>query len=265
MVSCPSCEKEYKQLSEHWRQSGCNYPEITERQWRILEGMMLGDARLVSKKNRIPYLELSNTKKEFLEWFDAEMGCMSTGVREHGKPLEDHHKQAYVCSTRTHPSFSYFNSWYKSGEKKPPYVELDRLKMMCWYCSDGCVNTSEKRRPTARLSSRKPDVVKQRMKKMIEDIGFNPTWSYSHLVFTADETERLFDWLGEPLPGFRYKFPEPPDLDRTYSAPSTKQWTDKETYYELRYEKEYSYRKMADLWDCSTATIHRWDRKHGFT
>lgn len=27
------------------------------------------------------------------------------------------------------------------------------------------------------------------------------------LVFTVDTTEKLFDYMGEPLPGFEYKWP----------------------------------------------------------
>jgi len=264
MVECQSCGRSFSQLSQHWRLSDCSRPRISSRQWDILTGLMLGDARLVSKQGRNPYISVSNTKKELLKWFDDKMGVLATGVREHSEPEEEHHNQAYTCSTRTHPSFEVFEDWYEDSVKKPPVVELTPMIAKCWYVSDGTILTPDHARPTARLTSRKPDDVKDKMKKMVEDAGFTVKWSSTQLFFKADETEKFLNWMGEPLPGFNYKFPEPPELENTYSEPSVRQWTDKEKFRKLRYDKSKSYESMAEEWDCSTATVHRWDRKHGF-
>lgn len=263
MAECHQCGGKYQQLSKHWISSDCSFLKFSNRQWEILEGLMYGDARLVNKDGRNCYVSVSNTKKEFLKWFDREMGVLSTGVKEHGEPSENE-VQAYTCSTRTHPDLDEFLSWYNQSVKKPPEKELSPLSLKCWYVCDGTVNVDENRRPTARISSRKSDEVKERFRKIFVYHGFDPTWSYSHLVFNCDETEKLLDRMGEPLPGFQYKWPESPDLDNSYSMPTERQWKDRDLFYEKRYEESMSYDKISDLWDCSTATVHRWDRKHGF-
>lgn len=264
MVNCPDCGEDYTQLSQHWRLSSCSTPDLTDRQIEILTGLMLGDGRLVRKDGRKPYFSVSNTAKNFLEWFDNEMGVLGQGVRKHGEPEEEHHSQPYTCSTRSHEGLSRFTKWYDSDVDVISEVDLTPLVAKCWYVSDGTILKPDKKRPTARITSRKTDEKKEKMRKLFVEQGFSPTWSNTQLFFDAGDTEKLLEWMGEPLPGFQYKFPDPPELDKTYSAPEKRQWTDKNEFERLRYEEEMSYADMANKWDCSTATVHKWDRKHGF-
>jgi len=264
MVECHSCGESYSQLSQHWRQSSCDRPNITEKQWQILKGLMFGDGRLVSKDERNPYISLSNTKEEFVQWFDRQMGTLTTGVTEKTTEDKKNWSTVYVCSTRTHPEFRLFDSWYDSGSVQPPKVDYTPLLVKCWYVSDGTVSTSSDSRPIVRFCSRKAEGVKQKMRDGFLEHGFNPTWSSTQLVFNADESRRLLTWMEDPLPGFDYKWPDDPELKNTYSMPEERPWQDVERFQHLRYEKGLSYSEMADEWDCSTSTVHKWDERHDF-
>jgi len=264
METCHNCGCKFSQLSQHWRRSDCPQPQLTQKQWDILNGLMLGDARLVDKKGRKPYISVSNTSQKFLQWFNNIMGQLTTGVKEHREKQKEHHAQLYYCNTRTHSEFNKFSSWYQGSTKKPPKIEFNPLVVKCWYVSDGTVATPDHARPTVRFCSRKSENVKENMREPFLEFGFSPTWSGSQLVFDASESRRLLEWMGDPLPGFTYKWPSEPDIENTYSMPDKRQWKDKEEFYSLRYEQDFTYSEMAEKWDCSISTVHKWDEKYDF-
>ncbi|WP_254831048.1 hypothetical protein [Haloglomus salinum] len=43
---------------------------------------------------------------------------------------------------------------------------------------------------------------------LFESHGFQPGFSRDALQFSRSDTERLFEWFGEPPPGFAYKWPD---------------------------------------------------------
>lgn len=42
--------------------------------------------------------------------------------------------------------------------------------------------------------------------ELIEDSGFEVRKQNSQLIMTLDETEKFLEWMGEPIPGYEYKW-----------------------------------------------------------
>lgn len=162
--------------------------------------------------------------KPFLEWLDGIFGILSTGVRKRTtaeKSAENARKSGfrpdakevdyhdvYSLRTRTLPELNEFRSWYSSGEKKFPKLDLDNEIVKMWYCTDGGIAVSEHGRGSAQIRCRNESDRIRNIKSSFEDVGFSPTITNSktRLHFSVEETEKLLNWMGSPPPGFTYKW-----------------------------------------------------------
>jgi hypothetical protein len=61
-------------------------------------------------------------------------------------------------------------------------------------------------RPRIEIKARNEREREDFLVSLFEDVGFSPLYKRHELRFTCDETERLVEWMGDPLPGFEYKW-----------------------------------------------------------
>lgn len=202
MYKCDNCNREFTYIGNHWGSSGeCGYPSISERQWEILTGFIMGDG-CCQRQHSNPDIRTTMSNPEFLQWLDSEITPLSRGFElryEH----EDK-KNLYVWSTLCHPEFERFRNWYATGRKRfPSNLTLTPLIAKVWYCCDGSLsNVGE-----VRFYSENEKDRSEFIKRLFTSQSFSPPMQSGKMFrFRVDESEKLLDWMGEPLPGFEYKW-----------------------------------------------------------
>jgi len=115
--------------------------------------------------------------------------------------------------TRTHPKLNQFRDWYDDeNNKRFPLdtISLSPLVLKIWYVCDGYLNTSNPK-PRARISSiNESDRIEKIAEWITEETGIevNTSKNRERILFNTRRTQKFFEYVGDPLPGFVYKWPE---------------------------------------------------------
>lgn len=222
-TECPNCKEKYADLGTHWRYNPSHRYELSEEQKEIVTGLLMGDATLQrDTKNAYPVVTMTN--RTFLNWVKEKFGCMTTGVRNHltaeesaeqAKSLnesasKENYSPQYRLRFRAHTEFNKYRSWYREGEKKWPLGrQYSYLTFKVLYCCDGCFDSSGTSRELQLAASNELSN-KERFLSIVECFGLpEPNRMDEELVvWGAKESSQIFENIGEPLPGFEYKWPE---------------------------------------------------------
>lgn len=223
MEECPNCGEGFERLGLHWWHGTCPYPELDRVTRDRLTGLLMGDASIPVGGDRTAnnILHLPMINRRFLEWFDREMGVMTTGVtlkktaaerarinRESGfspTARPENYHDIYTIWTRTHPYVTELRRWYDSGRKRfPEDLVLTPTIAKYWYICDGCMDLGQW--GTGRVSIKNRTEDPRLLEELFTTKGFDPTYRRSELVFKQRETARLLSWMGPAPPGFEYKW-----------------------------------------------------------
>ena len=82
--------------------------------------------------------------------------------------------------------------------------------MKIWYVCDGYLNTANPK-PRVRISSvNESDRIDEIAEWITEETGIevNTSKNRERILFNTRRTQEFFEYVGEPLPGFEYKWPE---------------------------------------------------------
>lgn len=166
---CPQCGNWYKGIGVHWaRSSSCSYPELTERQNDIINGLLLSGAGGFSgnlSDGELHFI-VHSTNRELLDWLDDEFGIISKGVSlaissedseenlanlrkvSGDNTAEDYNtSDIYRWGTRRLPLFANIrNQWMgeNSNELEIPFrFEPNALILSIIYTFRGYVNTNK--------------------------------------------------------------------------------------------------------------------------
>jgi len=238
---CPECGERYNHLGKHWSRSDCNYPELTQRQYEVAVGLVMGDGT-INKGGKNPYLQCSMITKEYLEYLDNIFGVLSTGVRLRQTAEEsaqfsrnsgfrpnakkENYHDMYTLQTCHLPQLDEFSSWYDSGEKVwPMNIELTPTVLKHWYVGDGCYqNNGTKDCIKIGLSNEKMN--EEKVSSYFKKVGLpSPNrWSITvqnengrsyencQAKWNVEESYKLLEYMlkdGYGIPnGFEYKWPE---------------------------------------------------------
>lgn len=227
-VECPygECSNLYSNLGRHWDLNPAHYPNIEDRQYEVLTGLLMGDGSLNSY-GKNSYFVCNMITKEFLEWLDDEMGVLGTGVqlkntskeqaewsrRSGNNPdaLKENYNPIYTWNSRCHRGFNKYQKWYESGNKKYPVdLVLTPLVLSVWFCGDGSLVKRDGVRPHIQISCSNELGASDGRSKIVDlfsDIPVSPKFDFQIFRFGVDDSEWLWDWMEGPLPGFRYKWP----------------------------------------------------------
>jgi hypothetical protein len=162
--------------------------------------------------------------RRFLKWVDERLGVLTTGLslkktaeelaannRRTGfspnAQAEDYHDM-YAVWSRTHPFFDRLRQkWYASGQKRfPDNLSLTPTLAKLWYASDGYLDIGRWGRPRLEIKARNESDRTEFLLDLFREHGFDPLYIRNEVRFTCDDTEALVDWMGDPLPGFEYKW-----------------------------------------------------------
>jgi hypothetical protein len=234
MVDCPKCGEEYKNLGTHWRYSPSHRPELTQKQLEVTTGLLMGDGSVCSGGQNFR-LKVKMISQNYLKYLDKVFACLATGVslsqtaaesakenRDSGfspNAKEENYSDLYHWYTRSHPKFNKFREWYSSGEKVwPENIELTPTVLKHWYVGDGSYHNSRSKQYISIGMSNEVENIKK-VSKYFTNVDLPKPSNYS--VYQRDnggkdciaewrveDSYKLFDYMGEPLPDFEYKWPE---------------------------------------------------------
>lgn len=224
MTKCPFCssDDEYDTIGNHWRQS-CSYPSLSEFEYEILSGLLAGDATIKNKNVGNTSIEIKMINKEFLLYIDDLFGIKSTGVKQKhtsDEIAENLHDKSpvsqdcdfndqYVLVTRNLPDLNPFRNWYSCGEKRiPDEKEITSTMMKYWYVCDGGLSwNKETESVRAQLTSTNESDRLPKIADIVEvECGVRPSVYSDRIMFKPTETQSFLSWIGDPVPGFEYKF-----------------------------------------------------------
>lgn len=201
MASCPSCNQQYKRLGQHWSKGSCGWPKINPELDSVLTGLLLGDAYINEMKPDQHRLVITSKSEKFLYHLCSEWPWLFSDPYIYRSGENDY----YRSHTVAHPHFTDMREWYSSGEKKfPDDLELDPVSTKYWYAGDGRLST-QNTNPFARIATANEA---DRSEWLIELLPVDATFSGNYINIRTDETQEFLDWMGDPVPGYEYKWDE---------------------------------------------------------
>jgi len=229
MNVCPSCEDDpkYERIGKHWFYSPSHRPDLTDYQNDVLLGVLMGDGCL-DKPGDNALLKVSMVNRRYLEYLDGVFGVFGRGVRKTKNAEEaanssivddadpSNYNAVYEFITTTHPEFNQYRSWYTDGGKVWKNIHMNDTVLSHLYVCDGTL--TEQDQIVISMSSQRGN--KDVVESAFESAGLpSPSnWNeyerkeyggyHCKAQWTQDQTEQLFDLMGDPLPGFEYKWPE---------------------------------------------------------
>jgi hypothetical protein len=220
--SCPTCGNSFSSIGQHWRMSDCPYPNLSNYQHRLVSGLLLGDGSLNNRGGR-PRLVVNSITEPYLDYLRDQFGVMGTGVKkvstakEQSERLseyngngnvEDYH-DVYRFSTRKIPALKPYSKWYSTGEKRfPETLGLDPTTLKHWYVGDGTFVNHDGKNHVMISTVNERDRT-DAIEKLFTTAGFEIGWWEDHsFCLSSTDTKQFFDYIGDPLPGFRHKWPD---------------------------------------------------------
>jgi len=232
MALCPACGNEYSGISYHWQHNPSHIPNISNSLMEISKGLVLGDGYLCQQNNK-PYIICNMTNDKFLNHLHDKFGILSSRVEKqlsaeqnaqnhinsgfNKNPNKENYSDIWRWQSRSHKKFSELLSIQKKGVSG--IDKFTPISFKYWYCSDGSIeNVGVRDRIGIAMSKEFGN--EKHVEKKLKDSGL-PTpsfWSSSKRSdssghrnsawWNVDKSEKLFKIMGEPLPGFEYKWPD---------------------------------------------------------
>jgi len=234
---CSECGKEFQRIGQHWGHNPSHQPEISEFLYEVLTGVVMGDGSVKRDSNRNPYIRVRSITKEYLEYLDDLFGMMSLGVKlrytaeEKARENRDrnfspdadasNYSDQYIWRTRRSEKFRQYENWYTEGKKVYPEIELTPTILRHWYVCDGHYHNSRSDNYIS-ISCSNEQNNKDKVEKMFSNIGYDVEYwnestrnngkysgtTNSAICFNVQTSKNIFNYIGEPIPGFEYKWPD---------------------------------------------------------
>lgn len=220
---CPTCNESFKNVGTHWRWSPSHRPEFTPLQEDIITGVLMGDGSIY-RSNKTPYLRVKMITKEYLEYLENIFGILTTGIslvrtsEESARSCRlsgldenasaENYSDIYELRVRSHPRLEKYSRWYDSGKKVwPKNIELTPTVLKHWYCCDGTYHGNHIEIGMCNERDR-TDIVSSYFNRLDlpEPSNYNTSNGTCIAEFSVDDSKKLFDYMGDPLPGFEYKW-----------------------------------------------------------
>jgi len=226
MLSCEECGEEFNHIGRHWVYNKSHYPDLSDEKESILIGILMGDGSL-STQNKTNYMRVVNTNFDYLEYINSKFPKLATGTklkksaeqkasadRQNGfneSAVAENYQDLYYVQFRGHPLFNKLENWYSPDKQYPEGLTIDKQIMRHWYVCDGHIRND-------RAGQIKISVVNERnsinkLRSIIQDSDFpnfdcvhNYDCEHCSIVWNKESATNLLSMLGEPVPGFEYKW-----------------------------------------------------------
>lgn len=223
LQTCYDCGKEFDNLSNHWNFSSCNSISYHDHQIEIIEGLLLGDGTITSNPPNSKF-QIGSTNKEFLQHLQKVFGCFSgtvafsesasdiakrnrnSGFSNNAKSenYNDYYKFRTMADERLN---SIRNEWYQSSKSIPDNFTLTHRQFKYWYVSDGSLKFDGTRAVNPSVNISNVSFNTDRCVELIQELGYDARSQSSNWIrITTEDSKRLLNNLGSPIPGFEYKW-----------------------------------------------------------
>lgn len=195
----------------------------------------MGDGNINSTNGSNPRLRVSSINKQYLNHLDNVFGVHSLGVNLKQSASEsalrnrktdfspdareENYSDLYELHTRNSPELNKFQGWYNDNGKTWPKVELNRTILKHLYCCDGSFNNRTRQ---VHISCSNERDEKDKVEEMFGSVGINvDSWNdkvrdvpgyegsiSTSLVINKSNIDNFFKYIGNPVSGFEYKWPE---------------------------------------------------------
>jgi hypothetical protein len=172
----------------------------------------MGDACCSLGKNAAnPVFSLRMNTKPFLAWLVDLFGSLVSDVIKENMTPHTPNMKDYIwgLNFRSAPYLHEYYDWYNSGQKRfPENLSLNPTIAKMWYVCDGGITRhgNENCRDRVQFSVSNEDDREDYLCGLFNEHGFDPTLSHHLLRFGVDDSEKILEWMGDPLPGFEYKW-----------------------------------------------------------
>jgi hypothetical protein len=207
---CHDCGEEYKRVGLHWRKGDCEYPKMSEYQYELIKGLVMGDGYVKRRENSPAQVRAEMTNPKFLSWLYREMGELSASVYNYRTAEENAmrngddspygYNDSYHYITRTAPCFNSFAEWYDNDKTWPTELELTPTSLSILYVCDGTLSGK-----TPSISCVKEQYRPEYVKSLFESMGIGASMRGHHIRLEKDS---FFETVGGPIEGFEYKWIE---------------------------------------------------------
>lgn len=231
---CPECDTWFKSIGIHWSQSSCDPPTLTQFQRDVAIGVTMGDGSVYRSNSNHARLDVGMTSRPYLEYLNNVFEPFSNGVtfkqsaeecatdlRERGfspNAQAEDCKDMYRMTTTHVPEFDFLAEWYETGEKVfPADIELTPTVLRHWYAGDGTLRQTGNTRHMEIAMANEVDR-RDRIESLFNAVGIDVgRWDITErtdgsrrcsAVFSRDQSDELLAYMGYPVPGFRYKWPD---------------------------------------------------------
>jgi len=227
---CQQCGNEYQKIAQHWSKgSSCGFPSFTDHQREVITGLLMGDG-CIDTTNKNPYIKVKMISPNYLEYIADEFGVLGgevslkmtaaesakanrdSGFRPNAKT--ENYSDVYLWYSMSHPTLVEFAEWYSSGKKVwPADIELTPTVLKHWYCGDGYWHNSGSNSHIQIAMANEVDNT-EKVDQMFRNVGlptpsnYSISETYCDANFTVEQSKELWEYMGEPLPDFEYKWPE---------------------------------------------------------
>jgi hypothetical protein len=200
----------------------------------MVTGILMGDGS-INRHRKNPYIQIGMISPNYLKYVAQQFGVLGSDVKIYRTAEElakenrdsgfhpnadaDDYSDMYRWQSMRHPELSEFADWYSNGEKVwPEDIELTPTVLKHWYCGDGSwSNSSSANYIQIAMANeiKNTDKVDEIFKKSglpspnNYGIGKNQNENkICNALFTVEQSKELWEYMGEPLPDFEYKWPD---------------------------------------------------------
>ena len=216
---CPNCDYESYSLTRHLNQSKPCTPSISDYQHQVITGLLMSDGNIQKVGDRNPSFRctMDRSSHDYLVYLDEHVfPFLGIGVE---KVTRNGHELSRFY-TRSNPNLCKYYDWYSTGEKVWPCdnIDLTPTVLKHLFVGDGTYNTTGTHQ-YAVIIARNEYPRRNKVRDMFSELGFDFTINayydeekydgqYMSIQFTKQGTKELFQYMGEPLPSFEYKWPD---------------------------------------------------------
>lgn len=219
---CMACGEAFDRIGTHWRYNPDHRPSFSAEQREIVTGLLMGDGYIDTRRGN-PYLVVNMITEEYLQYLHNTFENFSKGVVldktaeecaiYNGGDVENYN-EIYSWRSCSHPELSEWSNWYSSGEKVwPDDIELTPTVLKHWYVGDGHLNKSS---GGIELTVTNERGNRQKVQQYFSNAGLpvggwweNTTGrTETRMYWNGGDRDKLFEYMGNPLPGFEYKWPK---------------------------------------------------------
>lgn len=228
-MDCFSCgyEGTRRGLGSHYGSKPDHRPELTDEQHQIISGLLMGDGH-INRSATTPRLRAEMINREYLEYLDDKFSHIGNGVslsrtaeeqskshRESGfneSADEESYSDCYWWETMCHQELEEYATWYESGEKVfPKDLKLTPTILKHWYVCDGGIIDKNAKNERIRINLDNERKNKEKILSYFDMIDTSDCYwdeqeHFTALCFNVEQSKKLYEYMGDGLPGFEYKF-----------------------------------------------------------